>query len=285
VFIDLNDTRLYFDVEGAGLVPDGELMRQRPTVILLHGGPGFDHSAFKPAMSKLAEIAQVIYLDHRGMGRSDRSLPEHWNLEQWAEDIESFIDKLGLERVYLLGQSFGGYVAMKLAARNRNRFEGIILSSTPSPSYNVDAVLEGFERLGGPLARSRAKAFFDNPCPETWLPYNLEVMPLYNTRPRDQISAKRSIFNQQVLFHFFANERRELNFADQIKNAGCPFLVVGGQEDPIAPPQEARFIMTCLPAERSQLVLIDDAGHGAYRDQPELYFEVLEAFIAGQEPR
>ena len=285
MLIDLNGVRLYFDIEGAGLVPDGERMRQRPTVILLHGGPGFDHSAFKPAMGKLAEIAQVIYLDHRGMGRSDHSSPEHWNLEQWAEDIESFIDKLGLERVYLLGQSFGGYVAMKLAARNHNKFEGIILSSTPSPSYNVEAALEGFERLGGAPAKAKAKAFFDNPCPATWLPYSLEVMPLYNTRPRDPLSDKRSIVNQQVLFHFFANERRELDFADQIKNADCPFLVVGGQEDPIAPPQDARFIMSCLTPQQSKLVLIDNAGHGAYRDQPEIYFEVLEAFIADQEPQ
>ncbi len=47
----VNGTRIWFDIEGAGLVPDGPVMRQRPTLVLLHGGPGFDHSGFKPAHS------------------------------------------------------------------------------------------------------------------------------------------------------------------------------------------------------------------------------------------
>ena len=67
----VNGVRLFFDVEGAKLVPDGPVMREKPTVLLLHGGPGFDHSIFKPAYSALADVAQVIYLDHRGNGRSD----------------------------------------------------------------------------------------------------------------------------------------------------------------------------------------------------------------------
>jgi len=67
----VNGVRLFFDVEGLGLVPDGPRMRQRPTVLLLHGGPGFDHTMYKPAFSALAEVAQVIYYDHRGQGRSD----------------------------------------------------------------------------------------------------------------------------------------------------------------------------------------------------------------------
>ena len=76
--ITVNGTSLYFDVEGAGLVPDGPTMRAKPTLILLHGGPGFDHSMFKPDFSVLAEVAQVIYLDHRGQGRSDRISPARW---------------------------------------------------------------------------------------------------------------------------------------------------------------------------------------------------------------
>lgn len=56
-----NGLRLWFDVDGAGLVPDGGAMRQRPEVVLLHGGPGsFDHSYFKPDFARLAEVAQVV---------------------------------------------------------------------------------------------------------------------------------------------------------------------------------------------------------------------------------
>ncbi|MBL8335086.1 MAG: alpha/beta hydrolase, partial [Rubrivivax sp.] len=64
--------RLFVDIDGSGLVPDGERMRERPTLILLHGGPGFDHSSFKPLFGRLTDVAQVVYVDHRGHGRSDR---------------------------------------------------------------------------------------------------------------------------------------------------------------------------------------------------------------------
>ena len=70
--VDVNGTRLWFDVDGPVLVPDGSEMRQRPTVVLVHGGPGgYDHSYFKPDFGRLAEHAQVVYLDLRGHGRSD----------------------------------------------------------------------------------------------------------------------------------------------------------------------------------------------------------------------
>ena len=57
--ITVNGARLFFDVDGAGLVPDGPAMRQRPTLVLLHGGPGGDHSTFKPAFDGLRDVAQL----------------------------------------------------------------------------------------------------------------------------------------------------------------------------------------------------------------------------------
>ena len=80
--IDVNGTRLWFDVDGPALVPDGSEMRQRPTVVLVHGGPGsFDHSYFKPDFARLAEHAQVVYLDLRGHGRSDWGDAAAWSFE------------------------------------------------------------------------------------------------------------------------------------------------------------------------------------------------------------
>src|SRR5262249_48666063 len=88
----------FLDVEGAGQAPDGPAMREKPTLLLLHGGPGFDHSIYKPAYSSLADCAQVIYLDHRGNGRSDRGSKGAWSLAQWGDDIRAFCDVLGIER-------------------------------------------------------------------------------------------------------------------------------------------------------------------------------------------
>jgi proline iminopeptidase len=60
MFIQVNGVKLYFDVEGSGLAADGPALREKPTLLLLHGGPGFDHALFKPAFSAFADIAQVV---------------------------------------------------------------------------------------------------------------------------------------------------------------------------------------------------------------------------------
>ena len=71
----VNDTELYFDVDGSALVPDGDRMAERPVLFLLHGGPGSDHSVFKPAYTPLRDVAQLVYHDMRGCGRMPRPTP------------------------------------------------------------------------------------------------------------------------------------------------------------------------------------------------------------------
>jgi proline iminopeptidase len=95
--VEVNGARLWFDVEGAGLVPDGREMRERPTVMLLHGGPGvFDHAYFKPDYDRLAEVAQVVYLDLLGHGRSEWGDPEAWSFEAAADALRGFCDAVGI---------------------------------------------------------------------------------------------------------------------------------------------------------------------------------------------
>ena len=103
MYVQVNGTRLYFDVEGRGLVPDGPKMTERPTLLLLHGGPGFDHTGYKPAFSALADVAQLIYYDHRGNGRSQGSDRATWNLTQWADDVKGLCDALGIVRPIVYG--------------------------------------------------------------------------------------------------------------------------------------------------------------------------------------
>ena len=90
MYATVNGARLFFDVDGAQFVPDGACMRERPTVLLLHGGPGGDHSTFKPRFSHLTDIAQLVYLDHRGNGRSEYGDAARWNLAQWGDDVRAF---------------------------------------------------------------------------------------------------------------------------------------------------------------------------------------------------
>ena len=130
MFITVNGLRLFFDVEGAKLVPDGPQMRERPSVVLLHGGPGADHSHYRPQFSALAEVAQLVYYDHRGNGRSEAGPQAQWTLAQWGDDVRAFCDALGIVRPIVLGASFGGMVALSYATRHPAHAARLILLST-----------------------------------------------------------------------------------------------------------------------------------------------------------
>ena len=129
MFIEVNNCRLYVDVVGSGLVAEGALMVERPVVFVLHGGPGMDHSTMKPDLNPLAEVAQLVYYDHRGQGRSDADKPANWHLDQWADDLRSLIDTLGVQKPIVLGLSFGGFVAQNYAHRHPDRLHFSIMLS------------------------------------------------------------------------------------------------------------------------------------------------------------
>lgn len=160
-----DDVRLFFDVEGTGLVVDGPSMRQRPTLVLLHGGPGFDHTVFRPSYSQLADAAQVVYLDLRGHGRSDRGDPSRWTVDVWAEDVRGFCDVVGIEHPVMLGWSAGGTVAMAYAARYPDHPAKLVLQSTMA-RFDFDRIVEGFRRVGGDEAAEVAREFWSVGGPE-----------------------------------------------------------------------------------------------------------------------
>lgn len=130
MFVQVNGTRLFFDVDGESLTPDGRTMRRKPTVIMVHGGPGADHTVSKPYFSQLTDIAQVIYFDHRGNGRSDLSEQTRWNLAQWGDDLKGLCDAPGIESPIVIGTSFGGFVALSYATRHPGHAAGLVLIST-----------------------------------------------------------------------------------------------------------------------------------------------------------
>ena len=111
----IRDTTIYFDVDGMGLVPDGDRMVDRPVLFVLHGGPGADHSYLKLRMAPLTDSAQLVYLDHRGAGRSDRGDASEWTLANHAADVDALRQHLGLERIVLFGTSYGGFVSQQFA--------------------------------------------------------------------------------------------------------------------------------------------------------------------------
>jgi len=276
--VNIGDTRLFFDVEGAKLRPDGAAMREVPTVVLLHGGPGFDHSTFKPDFSRLAEIAQVVYLDHRGNGRSDRGDPAKWNLPQWGDDVRAFCQALEIERPIVLGISFGGMVAMSYATRHPDHPGKLVLSSTAARTRQ-DRSLEMFERLGGAEVREAARRFFENPGPETMPDYVKKCFPLYNRIPMGPEFMQRTVMNFELVVDFFKNESHTFNFLPELNRIKCPTLVAACELDPITPLDDSRDIAAAMAPGVARLEVFENAGHGAHRDQPDRFFKILNEFI------
>ena len=276
--VSIGDVRLFFDIEGAKLVPDGPAMRERPTLILLHGGPGFDHSSYKPLFSSLADVAQVVYLDHRGNGRSDAGERAKWNLAQWADDLVAFCDALGIEKPIVFGNSFGGMVAMAYGVRHPAHPGRLVLSSTTAKT-RLDRVYAAFERLGGPEARDAAKRYWTNPGKDTLPDYARLCFPLYSRTPRDPHVNARTLWNFDVMFHFGGGEDHAFDFLPELAKVRCPTLVLGGEDDPICPIDDQADIAAALPAHLARFERFSGCGHGVYRDAPERALEVLRGFL------
>jgi proline iminopeptidase len=271
--------RLFVDVEGPGLVPDGPAMREKPSLLLLHGGPGYDHSGFKPAFSRLADVAQLVYYDHRGHGRSSRVPAGQWTLDVFADDVVRLCDALGIDKPIVFGQSFGGFVAQRYIARHPGHAARVVLSST-SPHLGLARKLAMFERLGGPAARDAAERFWRAPGETTWADYNRVCKPHYNTvQPANDDAHRRIVFNEAILFASAGGEQQGMNLLPGLARAQCPVLVMAGELDPVCPLEDARDIFAALPPQRAEMAIFARSGHGAWRDEPDAAFAVLRRFI------
>ncbi len=273
------NVRLFVDIEGAGLVPEAGALREKPTLILLHGGPGYDHSSFKPAFSALADIAQVLYYDHRGHGRSDPRPREEWTLDTFADDVVRLCDALGITRPIVLGQSFGGFVAQRYIARHPHHPAKVILSST-SAQLGLARKLAMFEQLGGAAARDAAARFWTTPNAATYALYKTVCRPFYSAvAPGQGPVAPRASVNEDILFTWAGGEQQSMNLLPGLARACCPVLVLAGQLDPVCPLDDARDIAAALPAHLVQFEQFSACGHGVWRDAPDAAFARLRQFI------
>ncbi|HUK94689.1 MAG TPA: alpha/beta fold hydrolase [Gaiellaceae bacterium] len=274
----VRDVELYFDTAGMGLVPDGPEMCERPVIVCLHGGPGFDHSTLKSYLLPLAEEAQLVFLDHRGQGRSDESTPDSWNFDNWIEDLRVFCETLGIEHPVLLGQSFGGMVALGTAIRHPDLPAKLIVSSSAA-KIRLDRALPMFERLGGTEARNVAERLFDDPNEENFDAFLATCLPLYNTTRADPDILARVLLKPEVGFHFFRGEGFTFDWLGDLHRVRCPTLILAGELDPITPVADHEDLAAGIPGSR--LEVFSDAGHGVFRDKPAEALQLIREFVLG----
>jgi pimeloyl-ACP methyl ester carboxylesterase len=281
--VSIGDVSLWFDVHGQKLVADGPKLIERPTLVVLHGGPGFDHTQFKPDFERFAEIGQVVAYDHRANGRSDEGERDKWTMEQWGDDVVSFCDAVGIEQPVVVGSSFGGMVAIAYATRHPEHPGKLVLDST-SARMDDDAMFPVFERLGGPEAAAAARKFWSDPSPENLGDYGRLCLPLYSRRGDEARTEMmdmqaRSIVNLEVLDHFVANIHPTFDMSADLARISCPTLVLGGEDDPVCPVVGAKEIAERI-GENARLVSYA-GGHGMLSEQNYQFFALLADFVAG----
>ena len=279
MLIDVGTARIFFDTVGSKLAIAGESMIERPTLIIMHGGPGFDHSTLRPYFDRFADTHHVLYFDHRGNGRSTGE-PDTWNLAQWGDDVKALCDAFGIVKPVVYGNSFGGMVAMSYASRHPGHASKLILSSTAA-KLRLDISYAMMEARGGAHARTVAERFWTAPDEAAMAEYQAVCMPLYNPKPNpgEVAARKRAIVRGEVMAHFVLGEMRTMNLLGGLAAVRCPTLILAGVHDPITPLACSKEIAAALPHGHYELQVFDDAGHGVHRDEPERAESVLRRFF------
>jgi proline iminopeptidase len=281
--VGVNGVDLFFDVEGTKLVAAGPWMRERPTVVLLHTGPGLDHTLYKEHIGPaLAQDAQVVYLDQRGAGRSDWSSEEHWTLDTWVEDLTQFCDALELQRPMLLGTGLGGVVALLYAARQPERIDRLVLVSTVARDVHT-RVIAIFDRLGGPEAGEVAARYFAAPSEATFAEYMRVCVPLYTREPLPADSVARIAMNTALSATWDRSGERDYDVRADAAKVRCPTLLLIGEDDPASALVGGEELAEALPSELVTFRTFPRTGHGVFRDAPEA-IEQVRAFLAPSEP-
>jgi pimeloyl-ACP methyl ester carboxylesterase len=274
--IEVNGARLWFDVDGPSLVPDGATMRERPTVVLAHGGPGgYDHSYFKPHFERLTEVAQVVYLDLRDHGRSSRHRTPDWSFELAADDLRAFVDAVGIVRPVVLGHSMGGFIAMLYGIRHPGHAGGLILQGTFA-RFDLDRLAIGFRRVAGDEIAELARRDYsgDEISDSEWT----RVYAAFGPRIPDADTLARRVRNPDVGRHGMDLMRR-FDCVAELARIASPTLVSVGALDAVAPVEGSREIADALRPGIGRLDVIDGAGHFPWLDQPEAFWASIERFV------
>lgn len=280
----IRDTELYFDVEGMGLVPDGRRMREQPVAMVIHGGPGGDHSGFKPGMSPLSARMQLVYFDHRGQGRSARGDVDKYTLDENVEDMEALRRHLGLGPVVSIGTSYGGMVAMAHAARYPDSVSHLVLI--------VTAAHHGFNARARQIVAERGTAEQVEVCRQLWageltdeagLRRFYDAMgPMYSTtfdaasagRARDRGILAPDAINMAFRPGGFL---QRFDLRPELGRITAPTLICAGRHDWICPPEFSEEIHRLIPG--SDLRIFEHSSHSIRADEPQALLDAIAGFV------
>jgi proline iminopeptidase len=279
----INDTEIFFDVDGPELEVTEHGLQQRATVVALHGGPGLDHGYLRPGLGWLSRRVQLVYVDLRGQGRSGRVPVASCTLEQMADDVAALCAAIGIERPVVLGHSAGGFVALHIAIRYPNLAAGLILCCTsptlaPIPDSSPPPGLA--DRAGVEAEAVMHRLFSGDASPATLQAFGEHVAPFYAGPDHVEVPAellRLSAMNPDLIQHFFANLAPHYDLRPRLRDIAVPTLVLAGEYDWVCPPAASRCIANSIPG--AALVEIARAGHFPFSEEPDRFRHAVSDFL------
>lgn len=268
----VNDTELFWQSHGSG----------RP-VLVMHGGPGLDHSYFRPWLDPLGDSVRLVYYDQRATGRSARTGSlESVSLRTLVDDAEALRAHLGLERIILFGHSFGGCLALAYALHYGKQLDALVLCAT-APS--VEHVPAAFEALAAratakqrtALARALTGQILDDKAlKDAWQ----TLLPLYFARYRRARgkALSESIRYSAAAWNHLGQIASGLNAGAERHSASCPTLVLLGAHDWFTPPDQIARLKAALPS--AILVRFEHSGHFPFVEEQREFLATVKSWMA-----
>ncbi|GAA1995323.1 proline iminopeptidase-family hydrolase [Microbacterium pumilum] len=260
-----------------------------PTIIVLHGGPDFDHFYLLPELDRLAEKFRLVYYDQRGRGRSaDGVRPKDVTLISEMGDLDAVRSDLELETVAVLGHSWGGVLAMEYATRHPERVSHLVLMNTAPASHHDAEVFRRHLRSIRPASEINAMdalaasdTFRAGALHAELDYYRLHFRPaLVATDQLDRVIPRlRAHFTPERVLLARAIEQRlyrdtwsspTYDLLPRLHHLAVPTLLLHGEHDFI-PIRLAEHIAGAIPDSR--FVVLPGCGHFAYMEAPELVRE------------
>ncbi|MEZ7241066.1 alpha/beta hydrolase [Rhodococcus sp. GXMU-t2271] len=264
-YLRVRDVDLYCEDTGG----EGE------PILFLHGFL-FDGRMYEAQIAALRDRYRCVTLDFRGQGRSGHARTGY-QLEQLTADVLTVIRRLDLAPTHLVGLSMGGFVGMRIGAREPDLLRSLTLLNTgasphPPGRYPLHLALTAVARLLGPspapVLRGIEKELYGEPFrSEPGRKADREVW-----RRRWETADRSSLANTMLGMMVRPDIR------DELPGVSVPTLIVAGQLDVEMPPRLAREMHTLIPG--SQLVELDGVGHSATLEDPARVTGILERFLA-----
>lgn len=264
---ELNGTTIWYEQEGAG-----------PAALVLHGGLGIDHTLYRATLGPLAGRLSLVYPDHRGNGRSGRPSLETVTMEQLADDAGALTEHLGLERVVVIGHSYGGFVAQELALRHPDLVSALILvDTTPGQLGSTE---DPDADQGPPPPPELIELMSVPPASDDELGVSMRALFDFYLHRLDPIEVEP--FLAQTVFDLGAMLRgfevlAGWSSVDRLHTIATPTLVLAGRHDVFTSwPQAVRIASRISGAE---LVVFEESGHMPWLDEPDRFFAVISEWL------